>query len=66
LKPLPDSLKYIFLGPNDTLPVIITSDLTENQEEEWLKVLRENKKAIGWTLGDIKGISPSIVQHKIH
>ena len=31
-----------------------------------LKVLRENKEAIRWTLGDIKGISPSIAQHKIH
>jgi len=30
-----------------------------------LKVLRENKEAIGWTLGDTKGISPSIVQHRI-
>jgi len=28
--------------------------------------LRENKKAIGWTMADIKGISPLIVQHCIH
>jgi hypothetical protein len=27
LKPLPDKLKYAFLGINDTLPVIIASDL---------------------------------------
>jgi len=26
----------------------------------------ENKEALGWTLWDIKGISPSIVQHRIH
>jgi len=31
-----------------------------------LKVLREHKEAIGWTLCDIKGISLSIVQHRIH
>ena len=66
LKTLSNSLKYVFLSSNETFPVIIASDLTENQEEELLKVLRENKEAIGWTLGDIKGISPSIVQHKIH
>ena len=27
LKTLPDSLKYAFLGPNESLPAIITSDL---------------------------------------
>ena len=31
LKPLPDTLKYAFLGPNDSLPVIIASNLTLSQ-----------------------------------
>jgi len=31
-----------------------------------LNLLRDNKEALGWTLGDIKGISPIIVQHRIH
>jgi hypothetical protein len=38
LKPLPDSLKYKFLGPAESLPVIIASDLKDAQEEELLKV----------------------------
>jgi hypothetical protein len=29
-------------------------------------VLREHREAIGWTIEDIKGISPSLVMHKIH
>jgi hypothetical protein len=66
LKPLPDNLKYKFLGPAETLPVIIASDLLAAQEEKLLDVLRENKEAIGWTIEDIKGISPSVVMHKIH
>jgi hypothetical protein len=66
LKPLPDSLKYKFLGPTESLPVIIASDLIDAQEEELLRVLREHKEAIGWTIEDIKGISPSLVMHKIH
>ena len=32
LKPLPATLKYAFLGPQDSLPVIIASDLTVEQE----------------------------------
>jgi hypothetical protein len=31
-----------------------------------LDVLREHKEAIGRTIDDIKGISPSLVMHKIH
>jgi len=66
LKPLPDSVKYIFFCPNETFHVIITSDLNEDQESKLLKVLRENKEAIGWILGDIKDIGHFIVQHRIH
>jgi hypothetical protein len=66
LKPLPDNLKYKFLGPTDSLPVIIASDLIDAQEEELLNVSREHKEAIGWTIEDIKGINPSLVMHKIH
>ena len=46
--------------------MIIASHLTEQQEEDLLAVLRESREAIGWTMADIKGISPSIVQHRIH
>jgi len=66
LKPLLDSLKYAFLGPDESLCVIITSDLDRDQEDKLITLLRENKEAIGWTLGDIKGITPSIVQYRIH
>jgi hypothetical protein len=66
LKPLPDSLKYKFLGLAEFLPVIIASDLIDAQEEELLEVLREHKEAIAWIIEDIKGISPSLVMHKIH
>jgi hypothetical protein len=59
LKPLSDNLKYKFLGPAESLPVIIASDLVDAQEEKLLDVLREHKEAIGWTIEDIKGISPS-------
>jgi hypothetical protein len=66
LKPLPDNLKYKFLGPAETFPVIIASDLHAAQEEKLLDVLREHKEAIGWTIQNIKGISSSVVMNKIH
>ena len=66
LKLLLENLKYKFLGPTESLPMIIASDLVDDQEKKLLDVLRENKEAIGWTNEDIKGISPSLVMHKIH
>ncbi|XP_052623609.1 uncharacterized protein LOC128128892, partial [Lactuca sativa] len=65
LKVLPQHLKYAYLGKNETLPVIISTHLTEFEEEQLLKVLKEHKEAMGWTIADIKGLSPSTCMHKI-
>mgnify|MGYP001589073465 CR=1 FL=1 len=60
LKQLPSHLKYAFLGEGDTLPVIISCKLTAPEEEKLIRVLKDHKEAIGWTLGDIKGLSPAL------
>ncbi|CAN6586229.1 unnamed protein product [Malus baccata var. baccata] len=65
LKPLPSHLKYVFLGEDETLPVIISSSLTALEESKLVRVLKEYKTAIGWTLADIKGISPTMCMHRI-
>ncbi|KAM1024675.1 hypothetical protein ACFX2C_037930 [Malus domestica] len=65
LKPLPCHLKYVFLGEDQTLPVIISSSLTAQEEDKLIRVLKEHKSAIGWTLADIKGISPTTCMHRI-
>ena len=65
LKPLPTTLKYVFLGNNETLPVIISSQLSCEQEEKVIRVLSEHKRAIGWSVADLKGIAPSICMHRI-
>ncbi|CAN6695152.1 unnamed protein product [Malus baccata var. baccata] len=65
LKPLLDHLKYVFLGDEETLPVIVSSSLTALEEEKLIRVLKEHKTSIGWTLADIKGISPTTCMHRI-
>ena len=50
---------------DDTLPVIIASDLNVHQVESLVKVLKRFKRAIGWTIVDIIGISLGICSHKI-
>ena len=31
-----------------------------------MKILRKHQEAIGWIMTHIKGLSPTIVQHRIH
>jgi hypothetical protein len=47
LKPLPDNLKYVFIGDNNTLPVIIAKGLTSAQEEKLVELLCDHKTTIG-------------------
>ncbi|KAM1087526.1 hypothetical protein ACFX2B_012894 [Malus domestica] len=47
------------------MPVIISSSLTAQEESKLVRVLKEYKTAIGWTLADIKGISPTMCMHRI-
>nr|XP_016446882.1 PREDICTED: uncharacterized protein LOC107771934 [Nicotiana tabacum] len=65
LKPLPSHLHYAYLRSSNTLPVIVSSYLSNLQEEKLLRVLREHKHAIGWTMSNIKGTSPTFCMHKI-
>ncbi|XP_052181094.1 uncharacterized protein LOC127794196 [Diospyros lotus] len=65
LKPLPSHLKYVYLGDSSTLPMIISSFLIGLEEEKLMRVLMEHKKAFGWSIADIHGISRSICMHKI-
>jgi len=66
LKSLPFNLKYLFLRENETFPVIISSKLNAHQEGKLLQTLKMQKNALGWTIADIKGISPLICTHKIY
>ncbi|GKA22947.1 transposon ty3-I gag-pol polyprotein [Tanacetum coccineum] len=51
--------------PNNTLLMIVASDLSGSQEEALLKVLSKYKAAVEWTIADLKGISPSLYMHRI-
>ena len=65
LKSLPDNLKYAYLDEKKIYPVIISANLSEQEEERLLKILKKHCAAIGYTLDDLKGISPTLCQHKI-
>ena len=64
-KPLPPNLKYAYLIEDEKLPVIISTSLSSLEEEKLLDVLRRYKGAIGWTLADLPGMSPTTCMHRI-
>ena len=45
--------------------MIIATDLTLEEDKEVVGTLKQYKEAIAWTMGDLKGINPSICMHKI-
>ena len=57
-------LKYAFLEPEKGKPVIISAELTKNEEQRLLQILRKYKEDIAWSIEDLKGIGPSIYIHK--
>ena len=65
LKELPSHLKYVFLGENNTFPVIIVAGLEDAQEEKLVSMLSHKRKAIGWGIHVIVGISPTMCMHRI-
>ena len=60
-KPLPSHLRYAYLGNASTLPVIISTSLTTSEEDTLVRVLRDHKNVLGWSLADLKGIDPLYV-----
>ena len=64
-KPLPSHLRYAYLGDASTLPVIISAFLTAAEEDKLLRVLRDHRDELGWSLADLKGIRPSMCMHRI-
>nr|GEV93543.1 reverse transcriptase domain-containing protein [Tanacetum cinerariifolium] len=65
LKELSSHLEYVFLEDSNKLPVIIAKNLSIDEKEALINVLKSYKRAIAWKIFDIKGINPRFCTHKI-
>jgi hypothetical protein len=65
LKPLPKGLKYEFLGSDKTYPVIVSDELSLEENEALPILLKKHRKVIGYSINDLKGISPAFCTHHI-
>ena len=66
LKRLHEELKYAYLGDQQTYQVVVSSQLTSDQEDKLLVVLKRHKTTIGWAMKDIKDINHLICTNQIH
>nr|GEV07063.1 reverse transcriptase domain-containing protein [Tanacetum cinerariifolium] len=64
IKDLHPHLEYAFLEGDDKLPVIISKDLSVEENIALITVLKSHKRSIAWKLSDIKGIDPEFCTHK--
>ncbi|XP_076946738.1 uncharacterized protein LOC143618387 [Bidens hawaiensis] len=64
-KELPPYLEYAFLDGDADFPVIISSQLTDDEKSRLVDVLKAHKQAIAWKLMAIQGISPTFCTHWI-
>ncbi|GKA90311.1 reverse transcriptase domain-containing protein [Tanacetum coccineum] len=55
LKPLPDNLEYVFLEEPSSLPVIVSSQISDQNKSKIVSVLKKHKQAFAWKTTDIPG-----------
>jgi hypothetical protein len=55
LKPLPKGLKYGFLGADKTYPVIMSDELSPEEMDKLLNLLRKHKKVIVYSISKLEG-----------
>jgi hypothetical protein len=65
LKLLPSSLRYVFLNNDQDSPMIISDKLSQEESLHLLTILEKHHSAFGYSLQDLKGISPALCTHRI-
>ncbi|GJR26329.1 reverse transcriptase domain-containing protein [Tanacetum coccineum] len=56
LKPLSKNLEYVFVEEPSFLPVIISSQLSKQNKDKLVSVLKRHKQAFAWKTTDISGL----------
>jgi hypothetical protein len=64
-KPLPTGLRYAFLNGNKETPVIISNKLSDQETTKLISILEKHRTVFGYSLADLKGISPTLCTNRI-
>jgi hypothetical protein len=58
-------LKYAFLNNDRESPMLISDKLSKDKTLQLLTALERHRSAFGYSLEDLKGISPALCTHRI-
>jgi hypothetical protein len=58
-------MQYVFLNGDHETPVIISDKLFDNETGRLVAILEKYRSVIGYSVKDLKGISPSLCTHHI-
>jgi hypothetical protein len=53
------------LGLDKAYPVIVSDALSPEENEKLLNLLKKHRKVIGYSINDLKGLSPAFCTHHI-
>jgi hypothetical protein len=53
------------LGPDKAYPVIVSDELSPEENEKLLILLKKHRKVIGYSINDLKGLSPAFCTHRV-
>jgi hypothetical protein len=65
LKQLPLELQYVFLNGDHATPMIISDKISNDETRRLVATLEKYRSVLGYSLKDLKGISPSLCTHRI-
>jgi hypothetical protein len=65
LKPLLAGLRYAFLNCDKNSPIIFSDKLYNEETSKLIAVLVKHRSVFGYSLQDLKGISPTLYTHHI-
>jgi hypothetical protein len=65
LKPLPTGFRYAFLNGDKNTPVIISDKVSDEETSKLFSILEKHRLVFGYSLQDLKGISPTLCTHRI-
>ena len=63
----PEDAKKIDIAEpgKESRPMYIATDLTPEEENELIKLLKEYRNVFSWSSKDLKGVDPAVCQHTI-
>jgi len=65
LKTLPEGLRYAFLHGDKNTPIIVSDKLSNDETSRLIAVLEKLRSVFGYSLQDLKGVSPTLCTHRI-